>query len=259
MKKSNVETWIQRCYVDENVNRILLKVRFSGKTAWKIIATEACEDHETSEDMLQALSEAWDGVEHGDGRRLEAWGDQRMQVSRFTWPLDDLEEDAAPDAGAMSRASAERDRDRYVAALHKNNLALLGALPNALEKLLGLVSSTLEVAREDRDRWRETTLALLEHGDQAGKSDASDRIRALARDDLHHGMRALMSAAATRFAGIPADGEATRVLSELGASLDPEQVARLAAVLRPEQAQALLQLLAAAQEAARPPAPAGNG
>jgi hypothetical protein len=251
------ETWTIDAYQDERGNRIIAKVKADGRRAWTPIATVRLEDHDTPEDVYATLAAAVDDAGDAGKVRLELWGTGKIPVSQMLWH-DDADDDDDDDAdGRMPRSYAERDRDRYIAQLHKNNLALLKALPDAVGKVLDASATTLKMLSDDRQRWMETTIALLEHGDAGKDTGVSSRLKVLAREDLHHGMRALMSAASARIAGVPAGDEVTRVLAELGRSLEPTQLETLAKALRPEQAQALLQLLAAAQDAdVQTPAPA---
>lgn len=253
------EAWTTDAYADERGNRIIAKARKEGRRTWTPIVTVRLEEHDTAEDVFAALASAVDELGDDAGKvRLELWGTGKLPVTQCVWhDVDDDDDDDAAD-GRMPRSYAERDRDRYIAQLHKNNLALLKALPDAVGRVLDASERTLKVVSDDRQRWMDTAILLIEHGASGADSGAGSRLKALARDDLHHGMRALMSAASARIAGVPAGDEATRVLAELGKSLEPTQVEGLTKLLRPEQAQALIQLLAAAQDAgeqAPPPEP----
>lgn len=267
------QEWLARLpLVSPPPNRIVIKVRAAASRPWRILRTVPIDVEAVSADpdtMIDAIRRDLAGAEEVDAALLEAWTEGAKKRSDYVaWPAEELAGAEVESKHSIKIRSMEiqlegnrlllgMQRD-YIRDLHAALAATHQHVPRFSKEVLEATIGIARRAEEDRERWQATTLALLA-SDHGGDSQR-DRVKALAREDLHHAGRALVSAVAARFGvgGAPLAGPLLDALRELGSSLEKGQLEKLSTVLRPEQQAAFLAIMTAANgepEALAPPAP----
>lgn len=254
------QEWLQRLpLLSPPPNRIVVKIRGDANRSWRILRTlpldteAAAADPESVIDSLRRVIAEGVDVE---AALLEAWSEgAKKRSDHCAWPTEELD-GATVDArssvvirglelqleGMRLLCSMQRD---YIRDLHHASARMHDHVPTFSKQVLEGTLDLVKRSEEDRARWQHLAIAMASHD---GDADARGKIKALAREDLHHAGRSLISAVAARFGlgDAPLAGPMLDGLREFGSSLERSQLENLSAVLRPEQVAALLALLSAA-------------
>jgi hypothetical protein len=249
--------WLERLpSLSPAPNRIAVRVRAPASRRWQLVGTLALDG--SPADMLADVQQVLD---HHDGEIesvvMEAWcAGAKSPCDRLPFPTIDQDTDArhegqTPQATAIDHlVQLVREQRAYIRELHAASATMQQHVPAFSQSVLDKVIQIATTVEKDRDRWEHLALALIEHGDTDGSSSAKDRLRTLAREDLHHAGRALMHAAVAKLAGGKGQPLAAPLLDGLRsftASLQDRQLDQIRRILSPEQATALLAVLAAAE------------